>query len=40
MAYSVILNHAMRWSWHDRSLISMVRQSAKRQRIPTILLLE
>ena len=32
-----IFNHAIRWEWHDRNPISMVRQSAKREKIPTVL---
>lgn len=32
-----IFNHAVRWEWHDRNPISMVRQSAKRQRVPVVL---
>ena len=32
-----IFNHAIRWEWHDRNPISMVRQSAKRQKVPTVL---
>ena len=32
-----IFNHAVRWEWHDRNPISMVRQSAKRQRVPIVL---
>jgi len=35
-----IFNHAVRWEWHDRNPISMVRQSAKRQRVPTVLDIE
>lgn len=35
-----IFNHAIRWEWHDRNPISMVRQSAKRQRVPTVLNIE
>ncbi len=35
-----IFNHAVRWEWHDRNPISMVRQSAKRQRVPTVLNIE
>ena len=33
----ILFNHAIRWEWHDRNPISMVRQSAKRERIPTVL---
>lgn len=36
----VIFNHAIRWEWHDRNPVSMVRQSAKRQRVPTVLNIE
>ncbi len=32
-----IFNHAIRWEWHDRNPISMVRQSAKREKIPVVL---
>lgn len=32
-----IFNHGVRWEWHDRNPISMVRQSAKRQRVPVVL---
>ncbi len=35
-----IFNHAIRWEWHDRNPISMVRQSAKRQRVPVVLNIE
>ena len=35
-----MFNHAIRWEWHDRNPISMVRQSAKRQRVPTVLNIE
>ena len=35
-----IFNHAIRWEWHDRNPISMVRQSAKRQKVPTVLNIE
>lgn len=32
-----VFNHAVRWEWHDRNPITHVRQSAKRQRVPTVL---
>jgi integrase len=35
-----IFNHAIRWEWHDRNPISMVRQSAKRRKVPTVLNIE
>jgi len=35
-----IFNHAIRWEWHDKNPISMVRQSAKRQKVPTVLNIE
>ena len=35
-----IFNHAIRWEWHDRNPITMVRQSAKRQKVPTVLNIE
>ena len=35
-----IFNHAIRWEWDDRNPISMVRQSAKRQKVPTVLNIE
>ncbi len=35
-----IFNHAIRWEWHDRNPISMVRQSSKRQKVPTVLNIE
>lgn len=35
-----IFNHAIRWEWHDRNPISMVRQSAKREKIPVVLNIE
>ena len=34
---SAIFNHAIRCEWLDRNPITLVRQSQKRQRIPTIL---
>ncbi len=34
---SALFNHAMRYEWWDRNPISLVRQSAKRERIPDIL---
>jgi integrase len=35
-----IFNHAIRWEWHDKNPMSMVRQSAKRQKVPTVLNIE
>jgi len=35
-----IFNHAVRWEWHDRNPITMVRQSAKRQKVPVVLNIE
>lgn len=35
-----IFNHAIRWEWHDRNPITMVRQSAKRQKVPVVLNIE
>lgn len=35
-----VFNHAIRWEWHDWNPISMVRQSAKRQKVPTVLNVE
>lgn len=32
-------NHAVRWEWHDKNPITHVRQSAKRQKVPDILVL-
>jgi integrase len=32
-----IFNHAMRYEWADKNPISLVRQSAKRERIPEVL---
>ena len=32
-----IFNHAMRWEWYNQNPITLVRQSAKRSRIPVIL---
>jgi integrase len=34
-----LFNHAVRWEWHDRNPITHVRQSAKRESIPTVLTL-
>jgi len=34
---SALYSHAIRWEWADKNPISSVRQSAKRQKIPTIL---
>src|SRR5689334_2787882 len=36
----VLFNHAMRYEWIGRNPISLVRQSAKREEIPTLLTLE
>jgi integrase len=35
-----LYNHAMRWEFTDRNPISLVRQSAKRQRVPEVLSVE
>ena len=35
-----IFNHAMRWEFFDRNPITLVRQSAKRTRIPDVLTVE
>jgi integrase len=35
-----LFNHALRYEWLDRNPISLVRQSGKRQRIPTVLAIE
>jgi excisionase family DNA binding protein len=32
-----LYNHAMRYEWMEKNLISLVRQSAKRERVPDIL---
>ncbi len=37
---SAIFNHAMRYEWTTRNPITLVRQSAKRQRVPEILTAE
>ncbi|MDP9159600.1 MAG: site-specific integrase [Acidobacteriota bacterium] len=37
---SVIFTHAMRYEWLDRNPIALVRQSAKRQRLPDVLTAE
>jgi integrase len=37
---SAIFNHAMRYEWTIRNPITLVRQSAKRQRVPEILIAE
>ena len=37
---SAIFNHAMRYEWTVRNPITLVRQSAKRQRVPEILTAE
>lgn len=34
---SALFNHAIRYEWRDRNPISLVRQSAKRERIPEVL---
>ncbi len=34
---SALFNHAMRHEWTDKNPISLVRQSAKRKRIPEVL---
>ena len=35
-----IFNHAMRWEFFDRNPITLVRQSAKRTRVPEVLTIE
>jgi integrase len=35
-----IFNHAMRWEFFDRNPITLVRQSAKRERVPEVLTAE
>src|SRR2546430_5393645 len=37
---SAVFNHAVRWEWLDVNSIRMVRQSAKRTRIPIVLSIE
>ena len=37
---SALFNHAMRYEWVDRNPISLVRQSAKRERVPEVLTVE
>jgi integrase len=37
---SALFHHAMRYEWVDRNPIKLVRQSAKRERIPDVLELE
>jgi integrase len=37
---SAIFNHAMRYEWVEKNPIKLVRQSAKRERIPDVLELE
>ena len=37
---SAIFAHAMRWEFFDRNPITLVRQSAKRQREPEVLTVE
>lgn len=34
---SALFTHAMRYEWADRNPIKLVRQSAKRERIPDVL---
>jgi len=34
---SAIFNHAIRYEWLDRNPITLVRQSAKRERVPSVL---
>ena len=34
---SVLFNHAIRYEWLDKNPISLVRQSAKRERTPEVL---
>jgi integrase len=34
---SALFNHAMRWEFFDRNSITLVRQSAKRERVPDVL---
>ncbi len=34
---SALFHHAMRYEWTDRNPIKLVRQSAKRERVPEIL---
>ena len=35
-----LYNHAMRWEFFDRNPITLVRQSAKRTRVPDVLTVE
>jgi integrase len=35
-----LFNHAMRWDFFDRNPITLVRQSAKRERVPDVLTVE
>ena len=35
-----LYNHAMRWEFFDRNPITLVRQSAKRERVPDVLTAE
>jgi integrase len=37
---SAIFNHAMRYEWTDRNPIALVRQSAKREKVPDVLTAE
>ncbi len=37
---SALFNHAMRYEWVEKNPIKLVRQSAKRERIPDVLELE
>jgi site-specific recombinase XerD len=34
---SALFHHAMRYEWVDRNPVKLVRQSAKRERVPDIL---
>jgi site-specific recombinase XerD len=34
---SAIFHHAMRYEWTDRNPIKLVRQSAKREKVPDVL---
>jgi integrase len=35
-----LFNHAIRWEFFDRNPITLVRQSAKRERVPDVLTVE
>lgn len=37
---SALFNHAMRYEWTERHPIKLVRQSAKRERVPEVLTAE